>query len=486
LPRADGRQAPHQENKVQRKIISFELNEVPFRVLDEFCKWRPQSVLAQKLSSCFQYHTHTQDVSHLTPWMTWPGVHRGVNDEQHLIQNFGQDLSEVDRQFPPIWKLLAQGGVSVGMFGSLHSYPMPKDLENYSFYVPDTFAAGSECFPQKLEIYQEFNLRMARESPRNVAKGVPWMSALKMLARAPDLGFKLQTLTSVAGQLISERAQKWRIVRRRTFQAVLAFDVFMKQLESSKPSYTAFFSNHVASSMHRFWAAKFPEDYDVMGYDEDWIRTYQYEIDWTMQKADEMFARLVKFADANSDYQVWLTTSMGQAAHLAEPLETQLYITDLSKFMTALGFVPGQWKPRAAMMPSSNVFVAPGLEGRLHEALSKLMIDEKPVNFETGLNGFFAIHLGQKNLYKKPPYARVDGRSISFAELGMENVEIADQSNTSGYHIPDGCLLIYDPRANEQKAARPHITTLDIAPAILKNFALPIPAYMQKPTALAR
>lgn len=469
---------------MQRKIISFELNEVPFKVVDEFCKWRPQSVLAQKLPTCFQHTTHTRDVSHLTPWMTWPGVHRGVNDERHMIQNFGQDLSEVDKEFPPIWKILAKSGVSVGMFGSLHSYPMPDDLENYAFYVPDTFAAGSECFPQNLSIYQEFNLRMARESARNVARGVPWMAALRMLAHAPELGFKLQTLTSMAGQLLSERAQKWRLVRRRTYQSVLAFDIYMKQLKANKPAYSSFFSNHVASSMHRFWAARFPEDFDVMGYDEEWIRTYQFEIDWTMRKADEMFARLMKFADANPEYQIWLSTSMGQAATVAEPLETQLYITDLPKFMQAIGLERSQWSVRPAMMPSSNVAVLPGLEGRVHEALGKLIIDDEPVEFEAGANGFFSIHVGHRNLYSKPQYAQFDGRSISFTDLGMENVEIDDKSNTSGYHVPDGCLIIYDPQRQAPNTTRPDITTPEIAPAILRNFGLPVPEYMGRPATL--
>lgn len=470
---------------MQRKIILFELNEVPFKVIDEFCKWRPQSVLARQLPRCNQFQTHTRDVSHLTPWMTWPGVHRGVNDEQHMITNFGQDLSEIDREFPPFWKILAGAGVSVGMFGSLHSYPMPENLENYSFYVPDTFAAGSECFPQNLSLYQEFNLRMARESGRNVAKGVPWAAALKMLAHAPELGFKLQTLTSLAGQLVSERAQKWRIVRRRTFQSVLAFDVFMKQLNSTMPSCSSFFSNHVASSMHRFWAARFPEDYEVMGYDEEWIKTYQFEIDWTMQKADEMFARLIQFADSHPDYQIWLTTSMGQAATVAEPLETQLYITNVDKFMKAMGFEPHEWSKRPAMLPSVNVFVPPGTEGRFNERLAKLHIDGKPICFERSINGFFAVHVGQKNLYKQPPMAQLDGQPVSFADLGLENVEIADKSNTSGYHVPDGCLIIYDPRNPTPKAGRPDITTLEIAPAILRNYSVPVPEYMQKPAPLA-
>jgi hypothetical protein len=470
---------------MQRKIILFELNEVPFKVVDQFCKWRPESVLAQKIPGCRQFQTHTQEISPLSPWTTWPSVHRGVNDEQHMIQNFGQDLSEVNKAFPTVWEMLRRHGVTVGICGTLHTYPMPEDLQNYAFYIPDTFAAGSECFPQKLSLFQEFNLRMARDSARNVARGVPWMQALKVLARAPELGFKLQTLTGVAGQLLSERAQKWRTVRRRTYQSVLAFDIYMKQLQSTKPAFSSFFTNHVASSMHRFWAAIFPEDYEQMGYDKEWIKTYRYEIDWTMRKADEFFARLVRFADRNPEYQVWVATSMGQAATVAEPLETQLYITDLSKFMAALGFEPSQWSARPAMLPQANLLVSPGLEGRMHEALSKLVIDDVPVPFRQKEHGFFSIDMGQKNMYKKPLVATLDGHPVPYADLGMQNIEIEDKSDANAYHIPEGCLLIYDPLNQGVQAARPEISTLDIAPAILRNFAVPVPKYMAAPTALA-
>jgi hypothetical protein len=472
---------------MQRNIILFELNEVPFKILDQFCQWRPNSTLAKKLPGCFQYQTHAQEISPLSPWITWPSVHRGVNDEQHMIQNFGEDLTEVDKAFPPVWEMLRRNGVSAGICGTLHTYPIPQDVQNHSFYLPDTFAASSECFPQKLDMFQEFNLRMARESARNVARGVPWKAALKMLAHAPELGFKLHTLTNVAGQLLSERVNKSRTSRRRSYQSILAFDIFMKQLESTRPSFSSFFTNHVASSMHRFWAASFPEEYapDEFGYTEDWINTYRHELDWSMQKADQFFDRLVKFADRHPEYQIWMTTSMGQAATVALPLETQLYIKDLAKFMTFLGFEPAEWSPRPAMAPQSNLFVSPGSESRFRETLGKLQIDGAPVNVREKDHGFFSLDMGQKNLYKGPQLAVFDGKPVSFADMGLHNEEIEDKSDCNAYHIPEGCLVIYDPKNIQPKGARPDISTLDIAPAILKNFAVPVPKYMQKPVALA-
>src|SRR6266853_981744 len=270
-----------------KKIVLFELNEVPFRIFDEFCKWRPRSTLAKILPHCSQYQTFSEDRGSLSPWKTWPTVHRGVNDELHLIHDFGQDLRDVDREYPPIWQILSKSGITTGVCGSLHSYPMPEDLHGFKFYLPDTFAAGSECFPRNLSLFQDFNLSMARDSARNVDSRVPWGSALRLLAVSRDLGLRLETFADVGRQLVSERLRQSRLVRRRTYQSVLAFDIFMKQLVDTKPMFATFFTNHVASSMHRYWAAVFPQDYATFEYDERWVKTYRHEIEFSMAKCDE-------------------------------------------------------------------------------------------------------------------------------------------------------------------------------------------------------
>ena len=470
-----------------RKIILFELNEVPFRVIDSFCQWRPRSTFARLLPSCHHYETYTEDKSDLSPWKTWPTLHRGVNDEKHLIQDFGQDLADVDREYPPIWRLLAAGGVSTGVGGSLHSYPMPADLSGYAFYLPDTFAAGSECFPDQLSVFQEFNLQMARESARNISTAVPWAPALRFLAAAPGLGLKAATVLDVGKQLVSERRQPWKRVRRRTYQTVLAFDVFLRQLEKTRPAFSTFFTNHVASSMHRYWAAAFPADYDEFGFDDDWVNRYRHEIEFTMGKFDEFFARMVKFVDGNPDYLLWVTTSMGQAATVAMPLETQLYVNDLPRFMARMGLDASRWSRMPAMLPQYNVQVPEAHRAGFRQALGELLIDGKPLGWREAANGFFSLDFGQKNLYLQDESpVRFRGVPVSYQELGLENVKIEDLSDASAYHIPEGSLVIYDPRDRRPKdATRSTVSTLEIAPTLLANFGVDRPGYMRPPARLA-
>ena len=141
------------------KVILFELNEVPVRIFEHFCRVNPTSALARKMPECFKYETYTEDKGWLEPWITWPTLHRGVTNEQHGIGDFGQGLTQQDNEFPPIWKILVKSGITAGIFGSLHTYPMPADLTNYSFFLmPDTFAASSKYFPDNISAFQEFNL----------------------------------------------------------------------------------------------------------------------------------------------------------------------------------------------------------------------------------------------------------------------------------------------------------------------------------------
>lgn len=35
---------------MDKRIILFELNEVPLRIIDQFCRWHPESALARHLT----------------------------------------------------------------------------------------------------------------------------------------------------------------------------------------------------------------------------------------------------------------------------------------------------------------------------------------------------------------------------------------------------------------------------------------------------
>lgn len=466
------------------KIILFELNEVPYKIIHHFCKLYPGSNLAKLLAHGRKYETYAEDQGHLSPWITWPTVHRGVTNEKHLISDFGQNLDEQEKQFPPIWNILAKQGLKVGLFGSLHTYPLPANVEDFSFYVPDTFAAGSECFPKKLEVFQNFNLSMARESSRVVNKKIPAKEALQFLRHLPDLGFRFKTATDLAFHMVDERVNKWKVVRRRTYQSVVGFEIFYKQLVTKKPDFTTFFTNHVASSQHRYWAAAFPEEYETLELGRDWIETYNGEIVYTMKKADEMIGRLMKFIESNPEYSLWVLSSMGQEAVEAKEIFTNLYITNGKKFMDTFNMGPNSYELRPSMMPQFNVYIHPDKCKEFEEKVETFHINDTKINYRNKGEGVYCLDVGLNNVDESTVKIELLGQIIPLPFSGLEVVQIQDRCGATAYHIPQGSLLIYPSGSGLKQPGIPTISTTEIVPTILKNYGIKTPGYMSNPVAV--
>ena len=404
-----------------------------------------------------------------------------------MIGSFGQDRAQVDVSFPPVWRLLHDAGVSVGICGTLHSFPAPDDISSYSFYLPDTFAADPTAFPAELAAFQEFNLTMVAASSRNVDTAIPRAAALKFLRHTPKIGIRPRTFAALGRQLLAERRSPWLSTRRRSFQSVFAFDLFDKQLTTTGPAFSSFFTNHVASAMHRYWAAGHPGDYDEVALDQEWMDRYRDEVPWAMARADEMIGRLVEFADAHPDYELWIASSMGQGPTFAQPLETQLYLEDLPTFMQAVGAVPAAgWSQRPAMLPQRNVHVDADHADDFEAALQVITVAGTPLRFRRADGGFFSMEWGQPNLHDQPDAVRVGGLVRTPTELGLRIVEIEERSDTTAYHVPQGVLAIYDPADRSAKSQeRPDVSVLEVAPALLARFGVAAPDYMQEPSRLA-
>jgi hypothetical protein len=464
-----------------KKIVFYELNEVPRRVLDDFAQNHPRSSLARILRNGSLYQTATEDQGILSPWITWPTLHRGVSNDKHCISDFGQDLAEVNAEYPSFMDLLARAGIKVGVFGSLHTYPLPGNVRDYSFFVPDTFANGPECFPESLTAFQDFNLRMMDASGRNVARTILLGPATRFLANAPALGLRLDTVGRLAGQLVSERMNRARVGRRRTSQMQIAFDLFLRQLSKHRPDLATFFTNHVASSMHRYWPAKFPADYTDSKLDESWHATYAGEIDFTMREADRQISTLASFVDRNPEYALVIVSSMGQAAVDASTVvHHQLYITDIGRFMRALGVGDGDWSKHRAMLPRYIFRISPALVERFRQSVATLKVNGAPVQVVELGSDIFQIKLGHENLEDKNTIVELRDQVRTLPDLGLANVAIQDESGSYAYHIPDGIMLVYNPSEPKGRGVfGGEISTREIAPTMLANFNVQRPGYMK-------
>lgn len=467
-----------------KKLILYELNEVPFRIFDHFAERMPGSALARLCRHARAYATQSEDSGHLSPWVTWPTLHRGVTNLEHEISHFGQDLRPVNRAMPPIWELLARAGVKVGVFGSLHSHPLPDNLDNVSFHVPDTFAAGPECFPKRYETFQSFNLAMVDRAGRDVGRGIALKEAAAFLAAAPGLGLRGRTVARLAGQIAAERLNPRRSVRRRTSQVQIAFDMFLKALGRDRPDMAFFFTNHVASSMHRYWPALFPQDYERLQFGSDWLSTWDGEIPFAMREAAEQLAQLTRFVDRNPDYALLVASSMGQAAVQDRPrAERELTLKSHARMAEALGLRDGEWSKERAMAPQFVFRVRPDRVADFVARAGTLRINGKPQPVTQVSENRVCIDIGALNLTEDAIMVEIDGEPVDYKAVGLVNLSLQDAAGANAYHIPGGMLMVYDgPGAGE--SGRRSISTTEIAPSILASFGVDRPGYMQPPLPL--
>jgi hypothetical protein len=379
-----------------------------------------------------------------------------------------------------LWALLANqtDKATVGVGGSLHSYPPPAS-GNYAFYLPDTFAPTPEAFPPELEAFQAFNLAMVSKSARNVDTGIDLGQAKKLLPYISRLGITPRTVAAISNQIVSERFDKKKKLRRRTLQSVLAFDGFMAQLNRTRPSFATFFTNHVASSMHRFWGAMYPGDFEQFGYDEEWVQSFGTEISAAMLEADYMIGVLKKFVEKNPEYMLVVTSSMGQAAHIGDPYLSELTIKDVDRFMGVMGVPAGGWKRRPAMMPDYSFFIDAEHRALFLARLSRATVGRKQqaIEYEERENGFIHVSLGMPNMEEGSDMLQIGNESVPLSAAGLTPLETDFQQGSTGYHIPQGILVAYDPVRSGQTNNQ-EIAITDIAPSIMRKLGTAPPSYM--------
>lgn len=454
------------------KLLCYELNEVPWRVVDHYVKERPKSNLAKLLQRSAQFTTRTVDGGELHPWSTWPTVHRGVSNAVHNIHSLNQDLSPA-KKYPPIWELLTQGGRSCGIFGSLQSYP-PVAHEQMMFHIPDTFAAGSSTIPTRCEPFQAFNLMQTGEN-KAVASSIG-VGQIPMALGMLRSGIKPLTYLKVAKHLLDERRNASYKKRRALLQPELAFDVFLSCLKKYQPDYVTFFSNHVAGVMHRYWKYTFPEDFDYTLSDSGEDQFHRETLMVAMDMFDSQLGKLVKVSKRYG-YDVVVMSSMGQEAIERGEYIPEIKLDSLEKLLQRIG-INYTVNQNLAMQPDV-AFEFDSIENMehfqsalysLHDANDNPIFKQRYAPVGLTLN----VTIRSSKAVAADKHIYFHDEKIPLAELGLGLME---RDIGTGYHQPEGILIWENFESNIP--SRSVIDSRSILPTLLKNFGVPTAAYMQ-------
>ena len=448
-------------------LLVYELNEVPWRVIDWYIQRQPRSALGSMLAQSTTYTTISHDEGELHPWTTWPTLHRGVTNSVHNIRFINQNL-EGAKDYPAIWETLQKAGKRVGLFGSLQSYP-PSQGPDYDFYVPDTFSPGPEAWPRKYEAFQRFNLRQTYQDGAQ-AKPVKFdtNSAQDVLGMLKS-GLRVSTCLALTKHLIKERLDPKHRSRRSVMQALVAFDIFQDALNHSRPDFSTFFTNHVAGMMHRYWKYTFPEDFSYKNKTTE-DKFHAESIAFAMNIASVQIGALMRYVDSRNG-RLLLATSMGQEAIDRGEYLGEWRITDVPQFLKAIAWTL-PIRDLLAMQPDFNFALDSEADAEHFLAAISVLVDangqsiwKRVQRIDTTVNlglspSVAAITGGEVFLNDNS----VESRRLTIAELGIEQLQ---RDPGTAYHQPRGSFIIYG-NGIHHNDSRKEVDLTEVRPAILQ------------------
>lgn len=438
-------------------VIVYELNEVPWRVVDHHVQRHPDGAFARVLAEGATFTTRVDGPLH--PWVAWPTLHRGLPPAEHGVRFLGQDPTSTRGE--PLWEALSRAGRSIGVFGSFWALAPPAGMRG--FFVPDLFQADGRCEPAGLAPFHHFQRTQAEAGGRVVPTGFDLRGAARIAPTLLRLGARLRTLGAAAAQLADERRDPRRRYRRPLFAAHLGMDLFEAAWRRYRPDYAAFFTNHQAYLMHRFWRASFPGDAAEADLsrpqqetarpglpegtwrgpppmDED-DRFYAEALPHGMELADAQLDRLLRLAETEPGTIVVLASALGQAARPVSRNLGALRLTNPGRLRSALQSPP--FTLGRAMEPDVPLqFATAGDATCFTDAASRIADPDGAPLFTLQRTGArVLLHVNQHDaalIYRR---ARLGADDHPLAHFGVSHTPT--ESAASGGHIPEGILLFH-------------------------------------------
>lgn len=468
---------------VERDVILYELNEVPWEIVDRYVAARPSSHLASVLRTGRSMTTIDNDPVHLQPWRTWPTLHTSMYTDGHNSFDLGQDPTTF--RGAALWDVAEAAGMAVGLLGPLQSWP-PRPFAHGGFFVPDTFSRTPETCPAGLERFQRFNLAMTKENSfsSNVAPDPTEMVAvgLDLLRR----GLAPSSVVTLVGQLLGEVRDNRYKGRRPAMQVVPSFDLYWKLHRRTKPRLSIFFTNHVAGMMHRYWGDWAPEYAEREGYQADEV--FAGFVTTAMDLFDRHLGRVLRYMKANPATVLIIAASMGQGPIPYRHLDQTFVLERPAALLAAMGLPAAEaglaMYPRVSLKfdDEKAAHASVSALGSVVGADARAMFRDITVHGRTVSLEIDYDHPGAKEDDELSLVA-VDGTPGQFrpGNIGIAVRKRLGGGNTA-YHLPEGMLLAYGSGLGPDRSRTP-VSVLDVAPSVLVDLLDidPAPSMQGKP-----
>jgi hypothetical protein len=460
------------------KVILVEVNEITWRLIDPLLARKKLPTFAEYLAegtAASPVATEVPPQQDLDPWIAWTTVYTGRPQEEHGVRFLEQPPETVTG--PRIWEIAADAGKSLGVYGSIMSWPPRQGVRG--FWVPSTFSPGTETYPASLRPIQELNLGHTR-AHTPLAKDAPSKGKLGRLLELRKLGLKLSTACKLASFLVRTKIWKHRKWEKVSLQPLVNLDFFEKLYREHRPDLATFHTNHVAHYQHRYWRT-FDATPFLRKPSAEEQRQFGGCIEFGYQVADTLLKRTWKLA--GPDTVVLVASGLGQQPYVDERFEDGrpiVRVRDVHQIIELCG-VTGHCTPVSMMAPQWNLQIPdPAKRAQAERTLASAYVGTPEIRLFTYemVGDTINFNVQQKALTKldlsAPCVFPEAGKTVPMGEL----CAIEDPTAKEGYHDRVGMAIFRGPGI--RKGARiGECSNLDLAPTILHLLGLPIPSYMK-------
>ncbi len=458
---------------MQKKVLLVELNEVTWNLIDPLIEQGKLPTFARlKREGTWAAPVSVDLPPQLEPWITWTTLYTGRPQADHNVF-FLQQPPETIRS-KRIWEICDDAGLSVGVYGSLCSWP-PRPVKG--FYVPDTFAPTTTTYPESLQPIQKLNLTYTR-SIRLPSDEDGLLFKAKLGAQLINLGLSASTMSKITRQLARERRQPQQRWQRVALQPFTNFDFFSRLYRRHRPAFASFHTNHVAHYMHTYWKAMQPEVFPQETTEEE-RKNYGGAIEHGYRSADELLGRMMDLLDDQTVLVV--ASSMGQKPFITDLKKGKRIgqLRSLDRLVDILG-AQGRVRTLSTMSDQFNFYPdSSATKELLCERLGAAYVDspDHPMFYVTDVADSLTVTLRHYDETSADSICVFPHRETD-QSFRFEDLVYATGMVKSGCHDPVGTLMLYGPGTSRGR----HIaecTNLDIAPTLLTLVGLPVPDEMK-------
>jgi hypothetical protein len=302
-------------------------------------------------------------------------------------------------------------------------------------------------------------------------------------------GLTAWSASKLAHHLVRERYDHRYMAARPIMQVLPCFDLYWRLHRQTGPALSIFFTNHVASMMHRFWGDWMPGYAATERYTPDPV--YREFILEAMAVFDHQLGRVRRWVDQHPNSVLLLATSLGQGPIPYMDMSETYVLEHPEQLIETLALKGAE--PAIAMYPRITLAFAQPVElERARRIIETVSVDDVAIFRDVRVLGnTLSFEIAYQNDATRlardarwQPAGPAAERHGDIAELGIEVRSRPGGGNTA-QHTPDGVLIAYGAGVDPD-AGRDKVPILDVAPSVLALLGLePAPDMQGNATAFA-